>query len=418
MSMPSMFTVDTTPPAVSLTSVAPLTDNPTPSFSGGAGVAPGDIASVTLKIYSGSSASGTPYRTVSVAATGSAWSASLAEALSEGTYTAQAEQSDDAGNTGKSATSTFTVDTATPAVTLTPVAPFTNDTTPGFTGSAATAPVDIASVTVNIYSGESPTGSPIQTVKVVPAGTTWSASLTGALAEGTYTAQAEQSDQAGNIGKSATSTFTIKVKGPALTLSPVAAVTKNSEPSFAGSAGIAPGDSATVTLNIYAGEGVSGSPIQTLEVAPTGAAWQASLTEQLSDGTYTAQAEQSDAAGNTTKSARSIFEVDTTAPVVSITAPLEGAKVSKSRPTFSGLAGKAKGDLPAVTLNIYNGRPASGNSLATLVITPKANGKWSSESWVPSSRKGRTPRGPNSQTRPATRASAPPRSRSKRIRPW
>ena len=45
-------------PAVSLTPVAALTNNPKPSFSGGAGVAPGDIASVTLKIYVGESVSG------------------------------------------------------------------------------------------------------------------------------------------------------------------------------------------------------------------------------------------------------------------------------------------------------------------------------------------------------------------------
>ena len=382
-STPSTFTVDTTPPTVSLTSVAPLTNNPTPGFSGGAGVAPGDIASVTLKIYSGTGVAGSPIRTVSVPATGATWTAALAEALSDGTYTAQAEQSDEAGNTGRSATSTFTVDTTPPAVTLNPVAPFTSDTTPGFSGSAGTASGDIASVTLNIYSGESVTGSPVQTVKVAPAGSTWSASFAGALAEGTYTVQAEQSDDAGNTGRSTTSTFTIKAKGPALSLSPVAAVTNNPEPSFGGSAGDAPGDIASVTLKIYAGEGVSGSPVQTLAVTPTGAAWHATLSERLSDGTYTAQAEQSDQAGNTTKSARSPFEVDTTPPVVTITSPENNVELSKSRPTFSGVVGKAKGDLPTVTLKIFTGKPASGSPLQTLLLTPKANGRWSTESSGP-----------------------------------
>jgi hypothetical protein len=377
-SAPSTFTVDTTPPTVSLTSVAPLTNNPTPSFSGGAGVAPGDIASVTLKIYSGSAVAGTPVRTVSVPATGATWTAVLAEALGEGTYTAQAEQSDDAGNTGKSATSTFTVDTTPPAVTLTPLASFSSDTTPSFSGVAGAAPRDIASVTLNIYSGESVSGTPVRSVKIGAVGTAWSASFAEALAEGTYTAQAEQSDEAGNTGKSATSTFTIKAKGPALSLSPVAAVTKNAEPSFSGSAGDAPGDIQSITLNIYAGEGVSGSPVQTLAVTPTEATWQASLSEPLSDGMYTAQAEQSDQAGNTTKSARSTFEVDTTPPLVSITAPANGAEVGKSRPTFSGAVGKAKGDLPTVTLNIFAGTSPSGEPVQTLHVTPKG-AKWSTE---------------------------------------
>src|SRR5205814_4763588 len=53
-------------------------------------------------------------------------------ALSEGTYTAQATQSDTAGNTGSSAAHTFTVDVTAPTVTLTSPAAgaHTNDSTP------------------------------------------------------------------------------------------------------------------------------------------------------------------------------------------------------------------------------------------------------------------------------------------------
>jgi len=376
-SVPSTFTVDTTPPAVSLTSVATLTDNAKPSFSGGTGVAPGDIASVTLKIYSGSTTSGSLERTVVVTPSGTTWTAGLAEALRDGTYTAQAEQSDEAGNTGKSEPSTFTVDTVPPAVTLNSIASFTSDTTPGFSGNAGAASGDIASVTLNIYSGEGVSGTPIRTVKVAPSGTTWSTTSTTAFAEGTYTAQAEQSDQAGNTGRSAAFTFTVKPKGPALTLSTVAAVTNNAEPGFSGNAGAAAGDIPSVTLKIYAGESVSGSPVQTVTVTGTAGAWQASVPARLGDGIYTAQAEQSDLAGNTTKSARSTFEVDTTPPLIKITAP-EG-EVTKSQPTFSGVVGKANGDLPTVTLKIFTGTSASGTPVQTLLITPKANGKWSTE---------------------------------------
>ncbi len=376
-SMPSTFTVDTTAPAVSLSSVATLTNNPKPGFSGGAGVAPGDAAVITLKIYSGSSASGTPARTVIVPATGATWTENLAEALGEGTYTVQAEQSDEAGNTGKSLTSTFTVDITPPTVTLNTGAPFTSDQTPGFSGNAGTASGDIASVTVNIYSGEGVAGTLVQTVKVAPSGATWTASPTTALAEGTYTAQAEQSDQAANTGRSLPFTFTVKPKGPAVTLSPVTRLTNNPEPGFSGNAGEAPGDIRSVTLKVYVGESPTGSPVQTVIATPAAGAWQASLPTRLADGTYTAQAEQSDEAGNTTKSPYSTIEVDTTPPLVKINAPK--GEVTDFEPTFSGSAGKAKGDLPAVTLKIFagTGTPPSGTPLQTLLLTPNANNNWS-----------------------------------------
>jgi hypothetical protein len=375
-STPSTFTVDTTPPAVSLTSVAALTNNPKPSFSGSAGVAPGDVAAVTLKIYSGNTTAGSLIRTIPVSPEGAAWTESLAEALGEGTYTVQAEQSDEAGNTGKSATSTFTVDTTPPAVTLNSIASFTNDPTPSFNGSAGAASGDIASVTLNVYSGEGVSGVPIRTVKVVPAGTSWSASVTEALGEGAYTAQAEQTDQAGNIGRSAAATFTVKPRGPAVTLSPVNEWTNNPQPGFSGNAGTAAGDLPSVTLKIYVGESVSGSPVQTVAVKPTVGVgtWQATLSGSLPDGRYTAQAEQSDEAGNATKSARSSFTVDTTPPAVSVKASVE-----TDRPTFIGAAGKAKGDLPTVTLKIFEGNPPSGNPVQTVVLTPKGS-SWSTES--------------------------------------
>ena len=148
-SLPEPFTVDTTPPAVSLTSVPPLTNNTEPSFSGGAGDAPGDVPTVTLKIYSGEGISGSPIRTLKVTAVGTTWSALAGEPpLNEGTYTAQAEQSDEAGNVGVSEASIFTIKTKGPAVSLSSLASPTNSPTPTFSGGAGVAPGDIALVTL------------------------------------------------------------------------------------------------------------------------------------------------------------------------------------------------------------------------------------------------------------------------------
>jgi hypothetical protein len=109
--------VDTTPPAITL--VAPANGETTggnPTFSGAAGTASGDLPTVTVRLYSGSAApSGVPVQTLTTAAAGGKWSIPATNSLGEGTYTAQASQSDAAGNVGKS-TSTFK---AMPEVTIT-----------------------------------------------------------------------------------------------------------------------------------------------------------------------------------------------------------------------------------------------------------------------------------------------------------
>lgn len=105
-------------PAVTLTAPADgsYTKSTSVTVSGAAGAATGDAATVTLNVYSGSGATGTPVLTRSVTRSGSTWSTSVTT-LGQGTYTAQATQADAAGNAGTSATRTFTIDTTAPAAT-------------------------------------------------------------------------------------------------------------------------------------------------------------------------------------------------------------------------------------------------------------------------------------------------------------
>jgi len=106
------WTIDTTPPLVFLTTPADgsSTTDPKPTFSGSAGSANGDSSAVTVLVYSGSSATGTPVRTLSiVAGLDGSYSAAPSDPLPNGTYTAQAQQMDLAGNTGTSTANTFTV---------------------------------------------------------------------------------------------------------------------------------------------------------------------------------------------------------------------------------------------------------------------------------------------------------------------
>src|SRR5439155_27368409 len=94
-----------------------------PTVSGIAGTAAGDAATVGVVLYAGFTATGTAQATLSapVDPTG-AFSATAAEDLAPGIYTAQVAQADDLGHTGISAPVTFVI-TAPPAAPGPPAAP-------------------------------------------------------------------------------------------------------------------------------------------------------------------------------------------------------------------------------------------------------------------------------------------------------
>ena len=136
---------DTTPPAVTLTEPAEGSSSadPRPTFSGAAGNDAGDDQQVTVKVYSGTTATGTPVQTLNTNRSAGSWSVAATNALADGTYSAQAEQSDAANNVGLSGTRTFSIaqpppDTTPPAVTLTEPAQGSSsaDPLPTFSGAA------------------------------------------------------------------------------------------------------------------------------------------------------------------------------------------------------------------------------------------------------------------------------------------
>ena len=131
------------------------------------------------------------------------WSVDASPALPEGTYTARAEQQDAAGNLGLSSANTFAigaVDEIPPIVTLVQPADgrVTNDATPTFGGVAGTVPGDLPAVTVNVYLGSTPTGSPIQTLLTSRDGSgNYAVDAAPALSDGLYTARSEQRGRGG-----------------------------------------------------------------------------------------------------------------------------------------------------------------------------------------------------------------------------
>jgi hypothetical protein len=105
-------------PVVTLTAPANAssTNSTRPVLSGAAGNASGDAATVTVRIYSGSAATGTPVQTLTPTRTAASWTATPTT-LADGTYTARATQGDASGNTGTSTASTFAVDATRPTAT-------------------------------------------------------------------------------------------------------------------------------------------------------------------------------------------------------------------------------------------------------------------------------------------------------------
>jgi subtilisin-like proprotein convertase family protein len=324
---------DTNPPNVTLANPVngSATSDTTPALSGGAGSASGDSTTVTVKIWSGTVASGTPLQTLTTTRSGGSWS-TTAPALAQGTYTVRAEQSDDASNTGLSSANTFRVDTSAPAVTVTTPADgsYTNDTTPSLAGGAGSSLGDSGTVTVKIWSGAGNTsGAPLHTLTPTRSGGSWSETAP-TLAAGAYTVVAEQADDAGNNGTSAARSFTVDTTAPVVTLTSPAdgALTTDSTPVLSGAAGTAAGDSNDVTVRVWAGTGTSGSPVRTLTFARSGGSWSAEVTPGLGDGTYTARAEQSDSS-QTGMSDAHVFTVDTSPPETTITAGPSGTVLTR-----------------------------------------------------------------------------------------
>jgi Bacterial Ig-like domain/PKD domain len=313
-------------------------------------------------------------RTVVGVVSGSTWTASpVAPHLPDGIYTAQASQSDEAGNVGRSPAVTFTVDTTSPVVSIASVSSPTNDSTPTLTGGAGTAVGDDSTVAVAVYEGASVSGSPVRTVVGVVSGSTWTASpVAPHLPDGIYTAQASQSDEAGNTGESGAVTFTVDTTPPAVavTAPSIGAVLNYSRPTISGLAGQASGDEQSVTLKLYAGPTASGSPVQKLETTPGGGAWTtAGAVSALANGIYTVLAEQSDAAGNTGTSTAT-FTITTSTPVVTLEASGLVARgplhLTGPTPSFTGSASTAPEDGKSVIVNLYSGTSASGSPVQTM----------------------------------------------------
>ncbi|MCW3028076.1 MAG: hypothetical protein JWN81_1287 [Solirubrobacterales bacterium] len=217
--------VQAAPPSVSITTPtsASVTSNQTPTISGTREsiLEVGLETTVTVRIYAGALTAITPglapVQTLEVTVAGNVWSVTPTpgQALAPGTYTVLAEE-EEVPEPVRSGLVTFTIDTTPPQVTLT--SPANGSSAIGGSrvlgGAAGTEPGDLVPITVQLFAGSSIGPQlPLEAVTVQASQGSWSATV-GGLNPGTYTARAEQLDEAGNNGMSAPVTFTLAAPPP------------------------------------------------------------------------------------------------------------------------------------------------------------------------------------------------------------
>jgi outer membrane protein OmpA-like peptidoglycan-associated protein len=312
------FTVDATAPAApTLTTPADssFTNNNEPTLN-----ATGAEAGSTVTFYIDGSSVGT----ATADGSGNA-SLTLTSALSDGSHSAKATDTDAADNTSAdSNVNQFTVDTvapAAPAVTAPADGSFTNNNEPTLNATGAEG-----GSTVTFYID----GSSVGTATADGSGNA-SLTLTSALSDGSHSAKATDTDAADNVsGDSNINTFTVKtsVAPPVVTTPADSSVSSNTSPTVTVTG--EPGD--TVAIDI---DGTSYGPV-TLDGSGNGSL----PVGPLSAGQHAVKARQTDAASNVSAwSATSTWTIKTQTNV-HLTAPSAGpTATNEPTVTYNGEAG-------------------------------------------------------------------------------
>ncbi len=329
--------LQTTTPTVTLT--APATGatftNGQPRFAGTASTAFDASPTVSIPIYSGSSASGSPLETLTAATgSGGAYSAIPTSQLPSGTYTAVAQQDDPIGQTNVSAPVTFTLDNSSPGVTLdSPGSKPLLTSTPTFTGTAGIRSSDAKQATLTIYTGSSVGPTPARQITgSVDSSGHFSIRVSPGLADGAYTAVASQA--AGNaVGFSVPLSFRVKVHPPALALGYPGrqATVPGPKAFFFGQAGSALGDSPRVTVELWRGNRVGGKILGKASARAQGPSWSLQWPRRLPYGRYTVRAVQSDDAGHTTFTKGRTFKLVAARPTIRSAVSVTSSNVASLR---------------------------------------------------------------------------------------
>jgi hypothetical protein len=168
---------------------------------------------------------------------------------------------------------------------------------PTFAGRASADFAAASNITVKVFKGSSSGGRLAEKLTARRSGESYTAPAAPPLANGTYTALAEQDDGAGDVGLSSPVTFRVQNLAPHLSLlSPGSRPLTTAQPILSGTAGTRVGDSQSVFMAVYKGSAARGQLFRYLVGRRTsGGRFSIRVTPPLPNGTYTAVAVQSGA---------------------------------------------------------------------------------------------------------------------------
>jgi hypothetical protein len=330
VSPPVTFTVDTLPPTVTLAQPVARSRNTTPTFSG---TGSEEGTEVQVRVLEGVKEVGKGQTTVGA---GGAWSTGLEAPLPTGkhTFTVRATEKSGLGNQpGESEVRSFEVDTLAPAVTLESPPLVSGNSTPSFSGTAS----ESEPVTIEVFKGAQPHGTPVATVVTQLKGGTYQTRVISPLESGQYTAIATEPSSIGDEkGASAPVTFEIETNAPTVVINKPPRESNETTQTFSGTVIAPESEKEKVEVLVHRGPSYEGPLLGTFDASVVKGQWKtAPVTLEAGTHTYTVVAATQSAIGNGIgKSAPATFLVNTEPPVVNLTQPQ--AVSNNIKPIFSG----------------------------------------------------------------------------------
>lgn len=329
------LTVDTVPPVIVIDGGASVsTNDPTPTIGGTTDVAVDTVVSVTI--------GGQALRALVHA--GGVWNVRAAT-LTDGTHTATAAVSDPAGNESSDVQS-VTVDTASPALTITGgTTALTNDATPRLSGTAGLPPGSSVTVDVNNET----------LVGLVDGAGGWSVDASQ-LGDGPHRVVASASDAAGNRSD-CTQMLTVDTVSPQVTIDGgPAATTDDPDPTISGTSDAVPGTTVSVS--------VAGQAMTTLVQAD--GSWNTN-PGNIGQGTWHVIASVLDPAGNVGTAEQSLAIGVVTAPVthdLTMSKTGSGHGSVTSSPAGSTCGADCRGTYTEGSMVTVTAEPATGSTFS------------------------------------------------------
>jgi large repetitive protein len=277
--------------------------------------------------------------------------------LGDGTVTATTVTTDTAGNSTSTDSGNFSLDTAPPTVTSTPVGDAIKTTAEATSATGVlTINSEIGSTSVVTFTG--PNGTVTKTI--TNDGTNKPVVLTSAdlatLGDGTVTASTVTTDAAGNTTSTDSGSFSLDTTPPLAPGNTTPAATNTTTPAITGTG--SPGD----TITLFGPDGTT--VLGTTTVAPDGT-WSVTPTTALPLGNSALSVKATDPAGNQGPATSIPVNVDQTPPVApTSTTP---SITNDTTPAITGIGN------PGDTITLFG--PDGTTVLGTTTVAP--DGTWS-----------------------------------------